>query len=111
MALLNLIFYSVGGQPPSPGISTLLTVPPFDATYMGLPAFPQALLMSLTSRITFFWLWSLVLIYLGARHTLNGKRLAALLVVIAWVVLLVVIPAIINNATAAPVAPIEQPMF
>jgi hypothetical protein len=112
MALLNLIFYSVGGQPPSPGISTLLTVPPFDATYMAMPAFSQALLMSLTSRITFFWLWSLVLLYLGGRHALNGKRLAALLVIVAWVVLLVVIPAIINNATATPVMPItEQPLF
>jgi hypothetical protein len=111
MALINLIFYSVGGQPPPPGASTLLTVPPFDAMYAGLSSFPQTLVMTLTSRITLPWLWNLVLIYLGARHALNGKRLAALLVLIAWVVLLIMIPALANSGSAAPVDPMVQPMF
>lgn len=94
MALLQLIYYAAGGLAGEPGISGVLITQPF---YMEQPAFGQALLLSLASQLTFFWLWNLALLYIGGRHALNGKRIAALLVIVAWVLLLILIPTIANR--------------
>ncbi|MBC7811830.1 MAG: YIP1 family protein [Burkholderiales bacterium] len=89
MAGLKLLFYSSGGEVGQEGIAGIVIEMPF---YAGLSGFAQSLTLSLASRLTLFWLWSLILIYLGSRHALNGKRAAALLVVVMWVVVLVVVP-------------------
>lgn len=94
MALLQLIYYAAGGLSGAPGISGVLTIQPF---YMEQSATVQALLLALASQLTLFWLWNLALLYLGGRHALNGKRLAALLVIVAWVLLLILIPVVANQ--------------
>lgn len=99
MAGLKLLFYASGGEVGQGGIAGIVTEMPF---YAGLSGFAQSLTLSLASRLTLFWLWSLILIYFGARYALNGKRAAALLVVVMWVVVLVVAPVATGaiNATA-----------
>jgi hypothetical protein len=101
MAGLQLVYFAAGGAPREPGLTGLLA---YWEGYKQLPTFVQSLLMSLTSRLTIFWLWTLVLLYIGARNTLRGKRWAVALVVVMWTAVLVIVPVL----TGAIVAP-EQP--
>ncbi|MBZ0289004.1 MAG: hypothetical protein K8I30_15405, partial [Anaerolineae bacterium] len=48
-----------------------------------------------------FWVWSLALIYVGARWALGGRWWSSLLVVIAWMVVVVVMP-VISGEIQAP---------
>lgn len=107
MTGLQALYFSAGGDPGEPGLTGLIT------DWSGFAAqtpFVQALLLSLTSRLTIFWLWGLLLLYLGARHALHGRWWASLLVVFAWVAVLVVTP-VVTGAVTAPtteeVAPVE----
>jgi hypothetical protein len=104
MAGLQLIYYAAGGKIGGAGLSGLLTE---WSTYETLPSFWRSVILSLTSRFTLFWLWSLILIYVGARNTLHGKRWASLLVVVVWATLLVVVP-VVTGAVKAPEIPSEQ---
>ena len=101
MAGLQLIFLAAGGKPGAAGLSGLLTQ---WEGYTALPIFVQSLILSLASRFTVFWLWTLVLVYIGARNALNGKHWAVALVVIVWVLVLVVVP-VVTGAIAAPTPP------
>ncbi len=94
MAALQLLYYSSGGMPGKPGLAGLVSDLP---GFGNLPTFTQALLVSLGSRLTLFWLWSLILVYLGARHTLGGMRLVIALVLLLWIVWLVFLPVAINS--------------
>jgi hypothetical protein len=98
MAALQLVFYAAGGKVGANGISGLLT--DWEA-YQTMSPFLRSLILSFASRLTFFWLWSLILIYVGARMTLQGKWYASVIVVIAWVVVLVVAP-VVTGAIKAP---------
>jgi hypothetical protein len=98
MAGLQLIFFAAGGTLREPGLMGLLT---YWEGYQQLPTFVQSLLLSLTSRLTIFWLWTLALLYIGARNALRGKRWAVALVVVMWVAVLVVLP-VLTGAIAAP---------
>jgi hypothetical protein len=98
MAVLQLIYFAAGGKPRADGLSGLLTE--WNA-YTSLPSFWQSVILSLTSRLTLFWLWSLVLIYIGARNALRGKRWASAIVVVVWAVLLVVVP-VVSGTIKAP---------
>lgn len=98
MAGLQLIYYAAGGKPRADGLSGLLAE--WNA-YTSLPSFWQSVILSLTSRLTLFWLWSLVLIYIGARNALRGKRWASGIVVGVWAVLLVVVP-VVSGTVKAP---------
>lgn len=100
MAALQLLYYAAGGSTGDAGVSGLLAE---WEGYSQLPTFAQAVMLSLTSRLTLFWLWSLILIYIGARRALGGQWWSALLVVIAWVVVVVVMP-VITGAIKAPEA-------
>jgi hypothetical protein len=100
MAALQLLFYAGGGMPGQPGLTGLVSEIP---GYETLPAFFQSVLLSLAGNLTVFWLWSLVLIYFGARIALNGKRWASALVVVIWTVVLVITP-VLTGAIAAPTA-------
>lgn len=100
MAALQLLYYAAGGSGGQAGVSGLLAEWP---GYAELPAFTQAILLSLTSQLTLFWLWSLALIYIGARRALGGRWWSSLLVVIAWAVVVVVLP-VISGEIQAPEA-------
>jgi hypothetical protein len=103
MAALQLIYYSAGGMPGEAGISGLLTQ---WSGYADLPVFLQSVVLSLTSQLTIFWVWNLVLIGLGARLALGGKRWAAAFVVLIWIVLVVVTPVAVGTTRAPlPEAP------
>ncbi len=98
MAGLQLVYFAAGGAPREAGLMGLLN---YWEGYKQLPTFVQSLLLSLTSRLTLFWLWTLVLLYIGARNALRGKRWAAWLVIVMWVAVLVVVP-VLTGAIAAP---------
>lgn len=97
MAVVQLLYYAGGGKVGEPGVQGLLgDFKGFDS----LSATTQALLISFTSRLTIFWLWSLVLVYFGARFALNGWRIVALLVVIVWAGIQIVAPVVTETITA-----------
>lgn len=98
MAGLQLIYFAAGGKIGGSGLSGLLVE---WGGYDALPSFWRSVILSLTSRLTLFWIWSLILIYIGARNTLHGKRWASVLVVIVWATLLVVVP-VVTGAVKAP---------
>ncbi len=98
MAGLQLVYFAGNGPLREPGISGLLQY--WDG-YETLPTFLKSLVLSLTTQLTIFWLWGLVLIYVGGRNALQGKRWAVLIVVVAWAVVTVVAP-VITGAVAAP---------
>lgn len=95
MLLIQQIYFAAGGEPGQMGLSLLLER---WNGYATLPAFSRAVLMTLAANFTLFWLWSLVLLYLGGRYVLNGKRAAVLLVVVVWVIISVLLPALTSPA-------------
>lgn len=106
MAALQLVYHAAGGEGGSSGLSGMLTDLP---GYTDLSSFSQALLLSLAGQLTLFWLWSLLLIYKGARYSLNGSRWSAALVVIAWALVVVVIPVLTGAVTAPAVSATDVP--
>jgi hypothetical protein len=90
MLLIQQIYFAAGGEAGQMGLSLLLER---WAGFTTLPAFSRAVLMTLATNFTLFWLWSLVLLYLGGRYVLNGRRAAVLLVVVVWVIISVLLPA------------------
>lgn len=98
MAAFQLLYYAAGGQGGAMGLSLLLE----DWTwYQAQSDLTKAVIYSLASRTTLFWLWSLVLLYLGARHGLRGHSIAAQIAVIAVVVIVVLVP-VLTGAIEAP---------
>jgi hypothetical protein len=91
MLLIQQIYFAAGGEPGQVGLSLLLERWEGFAT---LPAFSRAVLMTFFTNLTLFWLWSLLLLYLGGRYVLNGKRAAVMLVVVAWVIISTFVPAL-----------------
>jgi hypothetical protein len=97
MLVLQLLFYAAGGQVGQPGIAGLL------AEWEGYAAqspVVQALLLSLASRLTIFWLWSLILLYFGARYALRGRWWSSVLVVVLWAAFVVLVPVATGQITA-----------
>lgn len=110
MAVIQLIYYAAGGNPGAPGIEGVVTGLPEFATWEPTV---QALAISLASRFTIFWLWSLLLVYFGIRFSLNGWRIVAFVIVLLWAVIQVGAP-VLTGAIAAPEpemidAPIDMP--
>ena len=101
MAGLQLIYYAAGRNLGADGVSGLLAL---WEGYSTLPSFVQSVLISLTSRVTLFWIWTLVLVYIGGRTALEGKWWAVMIVVVAWVIVLAVMP-VVTGAIAAPPQP------
>jgi hypothetical protein len=89
MAVLQLLYSAAGGTVGGAGLSGLIPELP---GYENLPSFFQLALLSLATQLTLFWLWNLALIYVGARRALNGKWWSSLLVVVAWVLVIVLVP-------------------
>ncbi len=98
MAGLQVIYFAAGGKVGAGGISGLLD---YWKGYNDLSPLVRSILLSLTSRLTIFWIWTLVLIYIGGRNALNGKAWATALVVVIWALILVFVP-VLTGAIAAP---------
>ena len=98
MTGLQALYYTAGGAAGEPGLTGLVTE---WTGFAGQTPFVQALLLSLASRLTLFWLWGLLLLYFGARYALRGRWWASLLVVFAWVAVIVVSP-VLTGAVSAP---------
>jgi hypothetical protein len=97
MALFQMFFRWTGGTIGEAGLLGLMVQTSF---YQSANPFLQAILKTLASHMTLFWLWSLVLIYIGARHVLQGRMLPSILAVVMWVVMFVAVPHILNPPQA-----------
>jgi hypothetical protein len=106
MSLFQLIYFAAGGQGGRMGLSLLLDQWP---GYAALPPFTQAALISLLTQFTLFWLWSLILLYMGARHALDGSPTAAMLVVVFWLLIAVFVP-VLTGAVTPPEAAAAEPI-
>lgn len=105
MAALQLLYYAAGGQGGAMGLSLLLE----DWTwYQAQSDFTKAVIYSLMSRTTLFWLWSLLLLYIGARHALRGYAISSFIAVTAWVIVVVLVP-VLSGAIEAPQPEAEEP--
>lgn len=89
LALIQLIYYAVGGEVGQIGVSILLER---WEGYAALPTFAQAVMHSLTLHVTLFWLWSLILLYLGARHALGGRWWAVVIIMAIWIAFVLLLP-------------------
>jgi hypothetical protein len=98
MALIQVIVQITGGTIGAPGLTGLVDEL---SLYDDLPVFARSLIFSLAANLTIFWLWSLMLIYFGARVALRGRRWSSLLVVASWVIVLVTAPVITGQIDAA----------
>lgn len=116
MAGVQIIYMLSGGKIGADGLSGLL--PEWDG-YQDLSQNEKSLVLSLASRITLFWFWTMALLYIGARRALNGKPLAIWFVLIGWMVVLTVVPVLtgdieaeeVKNTTDAEEMPIDAPFF
>ena len=88
MKIIQLVFINNGGQLGATGMTGFLNDLPF---YTGLAPQLQRFVHAFAGQITLFSLWSAVLVYLGARYALHGRRWIAAVVVILWVALVVII--------------------
>ncbi|MCB9450236.1 MAG: YIP1 family protein [Anaerolineaceae bacterium] len=98
---LRQLYFAAGGAGGSTGLSLLLEQ--WDG-YATLPEATQSVLAVFMSNVTVFWLWSLMLLYFGARHALNGRRWSVLLVLVIWVATASIVPALVSEpvTTIAP---------
>jgi hypothetical protein len=100
MALARMAYIALGGDVLEGGVGVPLLLESW-AGFATLPAFSQAALISLADHLTLFWLWSLLLLYLGARYALNGSAAASLLMVTLYALLAVIVP-VLTGAVSAP---------
>jgi hypothetical protein len=94
MLALRQIYFAAGGTGGALGLSLLLEQ--WDG-YAPLPSGAQRLLAAFMSNISVFWLWSLVLLYCGARYTLRGKYWSATLLIVIWVVAVPAVTALVGE--------------
>ncbi len=102
MAGLQLIYHWAGGQLGAPGLSGVL---PKWSGYEDLSNGQQTLLMSLAHRATLFEFWTVILVYLGARHALRGRRWVVAQAVLVWMILVLVIPVLTGDIKAPDNSP------
>jgi hypothetical protein len=105
MLVVQQIYFAIGGKPGQVGLSLLLQR---WEGFAALPIFSQTVLMTLATNFTLFWLWNLVLVYFGGRYALNGKRAAVMLVVVMWVIIGAVLPALTSPDAAK--TPMPEPL-
>ncbi len=89
MAGLQVIYYETGGTTGEPGLAGLVDQ---IRGYDEWSRFVQSLVVSIAGHMTVFWLWRLALVYIGARHALNGKRWIIAFVLCAWIALSFLLP-------------------
>ena len=91
MGAIQLLYFATGGKAGAAGVSGVL---PEWSGYADLPELGKLLLLSLSIRLTIFWLWSVILVGVGARVALNGKHYAVAIVLVMWVLTLIAAPAL-----------------
>jgi hypothetical protein len=104
MLVIQQIYFAIGGTPGQVGVSLLLER---WAGFASLPTFSQVFLTTLATNFTLFWVWNLVLIYLGGRYALNGRRAAVALVVVMWVIVGTLLPTLTAPSKSETVLPPE----
>jgi hypothetical protein len=98
MGGLQLLYQSAGGQISQPGLSGLVDLIP---GYSNMPETIRQGISGIAANFTLFGLWSVMLLYLGARHGLRGKRLTSLLVVTLWLLVIGFAPVAFETVKAA----------
>jgi hypothetical protein len=85
MAGVQILFIMGGGTIGEGGFAGFLDE--WEA-FSTMNIYVQSALYALAMQLNLFWLWSLVLVYIGAREALKGKRFAVLLVLVMWIAML-----------------------
>lgn len=106
MATLQLIFMAAGGRIGAAGLSGLVDELPI---YQTADPFLQSIMLSAASQTTIFMMWSLLMIYFGGRFLLRGDRIMVILVIVAWVIVLVIMPVATGAIRAEPADTLETP--
>ncbi len=98
---LRQIYFAAGGTGGTVGLALLLEK---WSGYADLSSGAQRLLAALMSNISLFWLWSLVLLYCGARYTLGGKYWVATLLIAIWIAVVPAVTVLVSDpvTTVAP---------
>ncbi len=94
MLALRYVHYSTGGEGGSLGLSLLLEN---WSGYSVLTEYGQRIVTLFLTNLTLFWLWDVVLLYLGARYALGGRRFMVFVVVVLWIVASTLIPALVTE--------------
>lgn len=103
MAALQLLYYASGGSPGKEGLSGLMRALP---DFAALPAVSQGILTRLGGYLTLFSLWTVLLVYLGARNVLKGSRLVVAFVIVLWGAWLVMAPVALSSLTTHTSGPL-----
>ncbi|MCA9891994.1 MAG: hypothetical protein KC615_03375 [Anaerolineae bacterium] len=96
MLILRYVHFATGGSGGELGLSLLLNN---WAGFSELPEFIQRITAVFFSNLTLFWLWNILLLYLGARYALGGRRFIAVPLVALWIIGSTLIPAIVTEPT------------
>jgi hypothetical protein len=97
MAIIQLARLFAGYTITAQGISGIFT----DAQgWHTLDETLQRLIINTTRHITVFGLWHLVLLWLGARHSLRGKWWAILLLIVVWILVVILVPTVFDTLTS-----------
>jgi hypothetical protein len=91
---LRQIYFAAGGTGGTVGLTLLLEK---WEGYATLSSGAQRLLTAFVSNITVFWLWSLLLLYFGARYALGGKIWLVTLVIVIWIAAAPAVTALISE--------------
>ncbi|MBI1276681.1 MAG: hypothetical protein GC179_01000 [Anaerolineaceae bacterium] len=94
MLIIRYIHFASGGSGGSLGLSLLLNN---WSGYAQLPEIAQRILAVFTSNLTLFWLWNLLLLYLGARFALGGRPIAVALIIAIWIAAATIVPAFVGT--------------
>lgn len=97
MSGIQLLYYAGGGQAGATGLTGLL---PSYEFFTGASPFMQAVMLSTASKLTLFWLWSVMLVQFGGRYALGGKRFIVPLIVVLWVAAQILLPVLSGKITA-----------
>lgn len=99
MLIVQAIYHAAGGTGSAAGLSAVL---PRWEFYMRQSPDVQWLLMSAFSQATLWGLWSVLLLYLGARDALRGRWLLCVGVVVLWIGIIIAVPVLLNIAPLPP---------
>lgn len=100
LIVVQMMFQAIGGSGNAAGLSALI---PRWTDYATLSPEVQWLVTSALTQTTVFSLYSLLLLWFGARDALAGRWLVCVLVVLGWVLIAVLIP-VLTGGMAIPVA-------
>lgn len=89
MAVLQIIYVASGGVINSRGIARVIST---TEAYTSWSPMVQQLALSLAMHTHLFTVWHLVLLFIGARQSLGGRRVIIGLVLLVWVLVAVVVP-------------------